>query len=121
MDPLNRAVTNDTLLRAMKAVELIRELETESEKLPGSVISGFLFAASHNAAHKEALEQELDLSPASGSRVTDWLSHSHRLQHRKGLGLIEKIKDPSNRRRQTLVLTQKGRELAERIEAELSL
>ena len=119
MDPLNRAVTNDTLLRAMKAVELIRELEKESEKLPGSVISGFLYVCSHNACHMEAMKEDLKVTDASSSRVTAWLSHFHRLEHRKGLGLIEKIRDPDNRRRLILVLTQKGRELAERIEAEL--
>ena len=117
MDPLNRAITNNTLLRAMKAVELIRELHPVD--LPCQVVSSFLYISSHNACHKEALEQELNLTPASGSRITDWLSSHHRLKHRQGLGLIEKIRDPSNRRRQILVLTQKGRELANQIEAEL--
>ena len=117
MGPLNRAVTNDTLLRAMKAVELMREMEPID--LSCQVVSSFLYVCSHNACHKEALDQELNLTPASGSRITDWLSSHHRLKHRQGLGLIEKIRDPSNRRRQILVLTQKGRELAKQIEAEL--
>ncbi|AII48634.1 hypothetical protein KR52_05695 [Synechococcus sp. KORDI-52] len=119
MDPLNRAITNDTLLRGMKAVELIRELHPVD--LPCQVVSSFLYISSHNACHKQALEQDLDLTPASGSRITAWLSRNHRLEHKKGFRLIEKIRDPSNGRRQILVLTQKGRELANQIEAELQL
>ena len=93
--------------------------DVEWATAPCQVVSSFLYISSHNACHKEALEQELNLTPASGSRITDWLSSHHRLKHRQGLGLIEKIRDPSNRRRQILVLTQKGRELANQIEAEL--
>ena len=49
----------------------------------------------------------MDISTASGSRNTDWLSKKHRLG-KEGLNLIEKIPDPTNRRRIMLRLTKKG-------------
>ena len=105
MDPLRNGVTNDTLLRSMKAVELIRAME--SVDLPCQVVSSFLYVTSHDACHLRAVKHELRLSDSSSSRVSDWLSHTHRLKNRQGLGLIHKIPDPSSRRRKLLILTEK--------------
>ena len=80
-------------------------------EVPGQLVSAFLYIASHNPCHKQALEEDLGFPTASGSRTTDWLSSFHRLG-KPGLGLIEKKQDPVNRRRALLTLTPKGEALA---------
>jgi len=92
-------------------MELFRILDRE---IPAQVLSTFLYVASHDNCHKQAVEQELEFSSASGSRNTDWLSKLHRL-NKPGLDLIIKEVDPSNRRRQTLKLSPKGRALIKQI------
>ena len=111
-DPLKRQVTNDQMLKLLKAFELLRVMDRE---IPGQLVSAFLYICSHNGCHKLALQQDLDLKDSSSSRVTDWLSDFHRLG-KPGLGLIEKFTDPSNRRRQFLRLTAKGHDLLQQIE-----
>ena len=112
-DPVRRAVTNEHMLKLMKAFELLRRLDRE---IPGQLVTAFFYVCSHNGCHKQALQEDLGLETASGSRLTDWLSEHHRLQHKEGLGLIEKRRDPSNRRRQILHLTAKGESLRQQIE-----
>lgn len=109
MDPLSRHLTNQRLGRLLEAMDLFRSLDRE---FPAQLISTFLYVASHNPCHKEALEEDLDLTTASGSRNTDWLSDVHRLR-KPGLGLIHKYKDPSNNRRMMMRLTEKGERLAQ--------
>ena len=111
MDPLARQLTNPRLGRLLEALELFRVLDRE---VPAQVISTFLYVASHNPCHKQALEQDLGFTTASASRNTAWLSDQHRLK-KPGLGLIHKYKDPSNNRRVLLALTEKGEELSERL------
>ena len=61
------------------------------------------------------MEQELGLTTASSSRNTDILSKGRLGRGAKGLDLITKEVDPSNRRRQTLKLTPRGRALAQQM------
>ena len=112
MDPLRRTRTNPRIERLLKVMEAIRLLDRE---MPASVVSCFLYVASHNDCHKQALEQDLTMKTSSTSRNTDWLSKYHRLK-KPGLDLIIKEADPFNRRRQTLKLSQKGEQLAKLIE-----
>ena len=67
MDPLKRSLANETMLSLMNVVEMLGELEVE--ELPGKVVSCFLYVARHNGCHKQALEEDLDISPSSGSRI----------------------------------------------------
>lgn len=106
-DPIKRGLTSPKMRNFLKAVELLRVLDRE---VPGQVMSAFAYIASHNPCHKQALEIDLGFSTASASRVTDWLSHSHRLG-KQGLCLIEKVSDPSNYRRTLLRLTPQGEAL----------
>ncbi len=108
MDPLKRLQTDKDLNRVLKAFELLRLMDRE---IPGQLVSTFLYVASHNPCHKLALEEDLDFTTSSASRLTDWLSDYHRLG-KPGLGLIVKTKDPSNQRRIVLKLTPKGESLA---------
>jgi len=77
-------------------------------EIPAQVIMTFLYIAAHDNCHKQALEEDLNLTTASSSRNTDWLSDHHRL-NKPGLGLIIKSQDPVNRRRIVLKLSHKGR------------
>ena len=107
MDPLKRTITNRRTLGILNAFELLRIMDRE---IPGQVVSAFLYIASHNPCHKQALEEDLGFKNSSGSRTTDWLSDYHRLG-KPGLGLVKKYKDPSNWRRIMLKLTPKGETL----------
>ena len=112
MDPLRRQRTNPQIERLLKVIQLMRLLDRE---VPGQVMATFLYVASHNNCHKQAMEEELDFSTASGSRNTDWLSKIHRL-NKPGMDLITKEVDPTNRRRQLLKLTPKGEQMVKQIE-----
>ena len=107
MDPLKRQQTSRTTAKLLQAFELLRLMDRE---IPGQLVSAFLYIASHNPCHKQAMEEDLGFKVASGSRTTDWLSHYHRLG-KPGLGLIKKAQDPTNRRRVLLELTPKGEAL----------
>lgn len=108
MDPLKDQLTNPKLDGVLRAFELLRILDRE---IPGQLVSAFLYIASHNPCHKQAMEDELGLTTASGSRLIDWLSDYHRLG-KPGLGLVKKTKDPYNMRRLTVKLTPKGEALS---------
>jgi DNA-binding MarR family transcriptional regulator len=105
MDPLRRQLTDPSLLGLSKIIDLFRLMDRE---VPAQVIMTFLYIAAHDNCHKQALEEDLNMTTASGSRNTDWLSDHHRL-NKPGLGLIIKSQDPVNRRRIVLKLSQKGR------------
>ena len=81
-------ITDTKLAKLQLAFDSLREMDRE---IPGQVVSAFLFIASHDGCHLQALTDELGLQTASRSRVTDWLSDYHRLG-KPGLGLITKTK-----------------------------
>ena len=107
LDPLRRQQTSRTTAKLLQAFELLRLMDRE---IPGQLVSAFLYIASHNPCHKQAMEEDLGFKVSSGSRTTDWLSNYHRLG-KPGLGLIKKGQDPANRRRVLLELTPKGEAL----------
>ena len=109
-DP-SRVVTDYQMAKLAQAIELFRTLDKE---IPAQVIATFLYVASHDDCNKVDLEKALIFSTASGSRNTDWLSEFHRL-NKAGLGLIVKKRDPTNRRRQVLKLSSKGRILVQQL------
>ena len=103
------------MAQVLKAFELLRLMDRE---IPGQLVSAFLYIASHNPCHKQALEEDLDLATSSSSRLVDWLSHYHRLG-KPGLGLVIKSKDPTNFRRIIVSLTPKGESLARQMKEHL--
>jgi DNA-binding MarR family transcriptional regulator len=115
MDPLRRQLTDPDIERLLKVIERIRILDRQ---FPAQVLSSLLYIASHDNCHKQALEEDLDITTASSSRNTDWLSDYHRLR-KPGLGLIIKEEDPGNGRRQQLKLSPKGRRLIQQIKEDL--
>jgi len=113
VNPIRTQTTDDRLEKIHGAFELIRMLDRE---MPGQVLSVFLYVASHDNCHKQALESELGMTTASASRNTDLLSKKGRVgRDAKGLGLITKEVDSSNGRRQVLSLTPDGKRLAQQM------
>ena len=109
-DP-SRVVTDFQMQKLAQAVELFR---THDKEIPAQVIATFLYVASHDDCAKVDLEKALAFSSASGSRNTDWLSEFHRL-NKAGLGLLIKYRDPTNRRKQIVKLSPKGRILVQQL------
>tara|TARA_B100001093_G_scaffold177817_1_gene170448 strand:+ start:510 stop:893 length:384 start_codon:yes stop_codon:yes gene_type:complete len=109
-DP-SRVVTDYQMAKLAQAIEAFRNSENEyTNEIPVQVIATFLYVAAHDDCNKIDMERALNLSSASGSRNTDWLSDQHRLG-KPGLGMIVKYRDRTNRRRQILQLTAKGRQM----------
>ena len=115
MDPLKRTLSDRQIAQVLKAFELLRLMDRE---IPGQLVSAFLYIASHNPCHKQAMEEDLDFTTSSASRLTDWLSEYHRLG-KPGLGLITKTKDPTDFRRILITLTPKGESLARQMKDHL--
>lgn len=80
-------------------------------EMPGQCVSTFLYVASHDGCHKQAIEDALALSTAASSRNTDLLSTGRIGNRRSGLELISKEYDPMNRRRQIMRLTPRGKQV----------
>ena len=113
MEPF-RKTTDLDMAKLLRAMELFRSYDTE---IPAQVLSVFLYIASHDDCSKVQLQDEqegLNMPSASASRNTDWLAHKHRLGKR-GLNLIEKYRDPHDKRRQIMKLSNEGYELVEKI------
>lgn len=109
--PIKNELTDASMAKVLAISEEFRSLDTE---VPGQLVSVFLYIASHNPCHMQAIENDLRLSPNSVSRNTDWLSKYHRLG-KPGMGLVVKIADPVNARRRLVQLTEKGHRLVDRI------
>lgn len=112
MDPIRTQSTDARIEKILSAFELIRLIDRE---MPGQVVSTFLYVASHDGCHKQAIEQELNMTTASASRNTDLLSTGRLGREASGLQLITKEVDPTNKRRQVLKLTPKGKALAQQM------
>ena len=107
MDPLRRVITFD---KGLALLEVVKELQKLDREVPAQVVCTYLYVATHDGCHSQAMMEDLELTAASASRNTDWLTKKHRLG-KSGLDLIVKEIDPSNRRRQILRLTPKGKHL----------
>ncbi len=109
MDPLADQITNTRMEKIHRAFDLLRLLDRE---IPGQLVSCFLYIASHDNCHKQAMEEAIELTTASSSRNTDWLSDGRVGVNKPGLGLITKELEG---RRQRLRLTAKGKALAKQM------
>lgn len=105
-DPYRRAVTNPELDRLLNSLRRITERGNYGN-LPTQVLEIFLYVASHDGCHKPAMEEDLGMSSASGSRNSDYLT-KHGRPNTGGFDLITKEDDPDNRRRMILRLTPSG-------------
>tara|TARA_R100000081_G_scaffold63452_1_gene32194 strand:+ start:480 stop:842 length:363 start_codon:yes stop_codon:yes gene_type:complete len=108
MDPLKRSQTDDAVHRLLSAWELLR---TQHREIPAQAVTVFLYVASHNPCHKQAIEEDQELTTASCSRMLSFLTSKTRpgCLYPSGLDLVEKYTDPSNGRRFMVKLTPKGK------------
>ena len=81
MNPLQRRVTDVSFDRLSEAIELIRNINTTngSHEISISVLCTLLYVGSRNECHKQALEEDLQMTRASTSRNTDMLTKYHRI------------------------------------------
>lgn len=113
MDPLKRQLTSDVLNKVLLAWELLR---TQHREIPAQAVTTFLYVASHNPCHKQAIEEDQELTPASCSRMLSFLTNSGRPGvNPSGLPLVEKYTDPNNQRRFMVKLTPRGKAMANAI------
>lgn len=113
MDPLKRTQTDDQLSLLLTAWETLRISHRE---IPAQAVTVLLYVASHNPCHKQAIEEDQNLTTASCSRMLDLLDGPPRPGVKtKGLGLVERYSDPSNKRRHLVKLSPKGQQLVKLI------
>ena len=84
-----------------------------SQDVPLQAMAVFWYVATYQNCSKKDIEQYFDMSKASASRMTDYISRYHRLG-KAGLGLVSKEQDPKDKRRTLLKLTRKGKDLIEK-------
>ena len=83
-----------------------------SQEVPLQAMSVFWYVATYQNCTKKDIENYFDMSKASASRMTDYISRYHRLG-KTGLGLVSKEQDSKDKRRTLLKLTRKGKDLIE--------
>ena len=93
---------------------MIEKLRAFDSEFSAQLLSTLFYIASHSGCHKQAMEEDLGLSSASGSRNSAWLSKAQRLK-KDGLDLGMRETDPFNGRRLQLKLTDKGQFLIDEL------
>lgn len=116
MDPLKREETDSKLNDLLNAWEMLR---LQHREIPAQAVTVLLYVASHNPCHKQAIEEDQNLTTASCSRMIAFLTSDKQRPGKlsAGLGLVEKYTDPSNGRRHLLKLTPKGESLVHLIKS----
>ena len=94
-------------MRAFFVIELLRS--TGEREFPAQLMSIFFWIAAHNGCKQEDLVKSCNMSASSVSRCVTWLGPRHRLEHRSGLRLVRRERDPDNYKAWRLYLTPKGK------------
>ena len=89
MNPLKRDITNDDLLPLLEVIEEIRVRDPE---MTAAVLSIFLYVATHDDCHKQAIEEDLEISTSNCSRAADWLLDKKDPIVQQILSLVRKVK-----------------------------
>ena len=117
--PLSHSpITSESAQRAFLLTELMRS--TGEREFPAQLMSVFYFVAAHNGCKQEEVIKGCGLSPSSVSRNITWLGPQHRLEHRSGLKLVRRERDPHDYKRWRLYLTPKGETFLSLVEGFLS-
>jgi len=97
----------------LRVFQMMMELDS-TQDVPLQSMAVFMYIASFQNCNKKNVEEHFKMSKASSSRITDYLSRYHRLG-KAGLRLISKERDIKDKRKTTLKLTRKGKDLIEKI------
>ena len=107
-------LTSDRSYRAYLMMELLRS--TGEREFPMQLASIFFWIGSHNGCKQEDLQKAVGISASSVSRCVTWLGPRHRLEHRPGLKLVRRERDPDNYKAWRLYLTPKGKQFVNLLE-----
>ena len=117
--PLSHSpITSESAQRAFLLTELMRS--TGEREFPAQLMSVFYFVAAHNGCKQEEVIKGCGLSASSVSRNVTWLGPQHRFEHRSGLKLVRRERDPHDYKRWRLYLTPKGETFLSLVEGFLS-
>ena len=97
----------------LRVFHMMMELDN-TQDVPLQSMAVFMYIASFQNCNKQNIEEHFKMSKASSSRITDYLARYHRLG-KTGLGLISKERDNKDKRKTSLKLTRKGKDLVEKI------
>lgn len=117
MEP-KQQLTSDPLYRLYLVMELLRA--TGEKEFPMQLASIFFYVASHDGCRQEDVIRGTGISPSSVSRNVSWLGSHHRLEHRQGLRVVRRERDPDDPKRWRLYLTPKGLQWVNLIEEHMS-
>jgi len=106
MPPGKAKMTSEASMRAFLLIELLRS--TGEREFPAQLMSVFFWIAAHDGCKQTDLSKECGLSASSVSRCVTWLGPRHRLEHRSGLKLVRRERDPNNYKAWRIYLTPKG-------------
>ena len=112
--PRGTPISSQAALRVHAIVELMRS--TGEREFPAQLMGVFFWIASHDGCKQEDLVKFCNMTPSSVSRCVTWLGPRHRLEHRSGLRLIRRERDPENYKAWRLYLTPKGKSFVHLIE-----
>lgn len=116
--PPSTPITSEAVLRVHAIVELMRS--TGEREFPAQLMSIFFWIASHDGCRQEDLVKSCNISASAVSRCVTWLGPRHRLEHRSGLKLVRRERDPQNYKAWRLYLTPKGQTFVTLIEDNLT-
>ena len=97
----------------LRALQIFMDID-KTQDVPLQAVVVFMFVATYKNCTKQNVEEHFGMSTSSASRMTDYLSRYHRLG-KAGLGLISKERDINDKRKTSLRLTRKGKDLVEKI------
>ncbi len=112
--PRSTPISSQAAYRVHAIVELMRS--TGEREFPAQLMGIFFWIAAHDGCKQENLAESCNMSPSSVSRCVTWLGPRHRLEHRSGLRLIRRERDPDNYKAYRLYLTPKGKSFVHLIE-----
>lgn len=107
-------MTTSTELRiAIRILETFKEIDPDIT-LPSMIAFLYYVESDGRAGNQYDMEQRLDMSTATASRATaHWLSFKR--PKVPGLGMLESIPDPEDRRYRMITLNRKGEQFANKI------
>lgn len=117
MDKLPK-VTSEGSLRAFLIIELLRS--TGEKEFPAQLMATFLYIAAHNGCSQQDVLKATHIAASSVSRCITWLGPRHRLEHRSGLKLVRRERDPNDWKAYRLFLTPKGEIFKQLLESYIS-
>ena len=112
--PRSTPITSMAAYRVHAIVELMRS--TGEREFPAQLMGIFFWIAAHDGCKQEDLAKSCNMTPSSVSRCVTWLGPRHRLEHRSGLRLVRRERDPDNYKAWRLYLTPKGKSFVHLIE-----